>query len=58
VEVLNAKAEENPILVENPPAFHRETHMFVRGNWLVPGKEVQPDVPATLNPFPKDAPRN
>lgn len=45
-------------MVENPDDFRRETHLFVRGNWLVPGKEVEPDVPATLHDFPEDAPLN
>jgi hypothetical protein len=36
----------------------RTTHIFKRGDRLRPGDEVQPDVPAILNPFPKDAPRN
>jgi hypothetical protein len=36
----------------------RVTHIFKRGDRLRPGDEVQPDVPAILNPFPKDAPRN
>jgi mono/diheme cytochrome c family protein len=36
----------------------RVTHIFKRGDRSRPGDEVQPDVPAILNPFPKDAPRN
>jgi hypothetical protein len=36
----------------------RDTHIFKRGDRLRPGDEVQPDVPAILNPFPKDGPRN
>lgn len=36
----------------------RVTHIFKRGDRLRPGDEVQPDVPAVLNPFPKNAPRN
>jgi mono/diheme cytochrome c family protein len=39
-------------------AHPRVTHLFKRGDRLRPGDEVQPDVPAILNPFPKDAPRN
>jgi hypothetical protein len=30
----------------------------VRGNWLVHGEEVKPDVPRSMNPFPENAPRN
>ena len=36
----------------------RETHLLVRGDFLKPGKLVEPGVPAFLNPFPAGAPRN
>ena len=36
----------------------RATHIFKRGDWQRPGENVEPDVPAVLHPFPKDAPRN
>ena len=36
----------------------RETHLLMRGDFLKPGKLVEPGVPAFLNPFPADAPRN
>jgi hypothetical protein len=38
--------------------MHRASYVFERGNWLVKGKKVEPDVPNSLNPFPKNAPRN
>lgn len=47
-----------PIMMENPPDMARKTNVFVRGNWLEKGDEVQPGTPASLNPFPDDAPRN
>ncbi|HTN06918.1 DUF1553 domain-containing protein [Agriterribacter sp.] len=47
-----------PILMENPPDMFRTTHVFERGNWMVKGDEVQPDVPESLNPMPEGAPRN
>ncbi|HRN57195.1 MAG TPA: DUF1549 domain-containing protein [Agriterribacter sp.] len=47
-----------PIMMENPPDMFRTTHVFERGNWMVKGEEVQPDVPASLNPMPEGAPRN
>jgi hypothetical protein len=50
--------ETTPIMMDNPPEMTRTTHVFERGNWLVKGDEVQPDVPKSLNPLPKDAPRN
>jgi hypothetical protein len=36
----------------------RPTRIFKRGDWQRPLEAVQPDVPALLHPFPKDAPRN
>ncbi|MBE7179453.1 MAG: DUF1553 domain-containing protein, partial [Mucilaginibacter polytrichastri] len=32
--------------------------VFERGNWMVKGAKVTPAVPASLNAFPKDAPKN
>ncbi len=42
------------------PRFRpRATHVFRRGDWQRPEPTiVQPDTPAALHPFPKDAPRN
>jgi hypothetical protein len=50
--------DATPILQENPLSMQRKTHVFERGNWLVKGDEVQPNVPKSLNPFPANAPRN
>ncbi|MBD0366875.1 MAG: DUF1549 domain-containing protein, partial [Flavisolibacter sp.] len=47
-----------PIMMDNPSDMFRPTFVFERGNWLVKGDEVQPDVPHSLNPFPNKAPRN
>jgi hypothetical protein len=47
-----------PVMMDNPAQMARKTFVFERGNWLVKGDEVQPDVPQSLNPFPKNAPRN
>src|SRR5258708_4742198 len=47
-----------PIMMENPTDMHRGSNVFERGNWLVKGKAVDPDVPHSLNPFPANAPRN
>lgn len=47
-----------PIMDENPDYMRRTTQVFERGNWLVKGARVEPDVPHSLNPMPPDAPRN
>ncbi|HEY3739274.1 MAG TPA: PSD1 and planctomycete cytochrome C domain-containing protein [Bryobacteraceae bacterium] len=36
----------------------RETHLLTRGDFLKPAQVVEPGVPAFLNPFPVNAPRN
>jgi hypothetical protein len=36
----------------------RSTFLLKRGQYDAPGDEVQPDVPASLPPFPPEAPRN
>ena len=47
-----------PVMMDNPVDMHRDSYVFERGNWLVKGNKVSPDVPASLNPFPSGAPRN
>jgi mono/diheme cytochrome c family protein len=36
----------------------RKTHRFDRGNFITPAEEVEPGVPAFLNPLPESEPRN
>jgi len=36
----------------------RQTFLLKRGQYDAPGEELQPGVPASLPPFPSDAPRN
>ena len=38
--------------------LHRATRIFKRGDWTRPTTEVEPGVPAILNPLPADAPPN
>ena len=57
-QLMRAKVNTTPIMFENPMDMHRTSHVFERGNWMVKGDEVQPDVPHSLNPFPANAPRN
>jgi Protein of unknown function (DUF1553)/Protein of unknown function (DUF1549)/Planctomycete cytochrome C len=56
--LIKAKTENTPIMQPSQPDYQRKTHVFTRGNWLVHGQEVNPDVPKSLHPFPKNAPRN
>lgn len=56
--LLNASVENTPVMIENNAEQRRTTHIFERGNWLVPGEEVAPGVPESLNPFPGSAPQN
>ena len=58
-DLLKSKdVQTTPVMLENPEDMRRTSHVFERGNWLVHGEEVQPDVPKSLNEFPKDGPRN
>ncbi|MHA4810981.1 DUF1553 domain-containing protein [Flavitalea flava] len=57
-ELLRKDRAGIPVMMDNPKDMHRVSNVFVRGNWLVKGKTVLPDVPHSLNPFPADAPRN
>jgi hypothetical protein len=57
-KLLRAEVPTTPVTMENPSFMHRASYVFERGNWLVKGKKVEPDVPNSLNPFPNKAPRN
>ena len=57
-DLVKAKTENTPIMLASQVDYQRKTHVFTRGNWLVHGQEVSPDVPKSLHPFPKNAPRN
>jgi len=56
--LLTAKTQSTPIMLKSDADYERKTHVFVRGNWLVHGEQIQPDVPHSMNAFPKNAPRN
>jgi len=58
MQLLNAQVENTPIMIENDQEQLRPTYVFERGNWLAKGPEVEPNVPESLNPFPKGAPYN
>jgi hypothetical protein len=46
---LNTKAENTPVFIENGETQKRKTQIFERGNWLVKGEEVTPEVPRAFN---------
>jgi hypothetical protein len=56
--LLTKETPTTPIMIENVPALHRASTVFVRGNWLVKGDTVEPITPHSLNAFPADAPKN
>jgi hypothetical protein len=58
LDLVNATADETPIMVENTAEQHRSTRIFVRGNWLAKGDSVTPGVPKSLNSFPTNQPLN
>jgi len=58
-QLVKARVPTTPVLVENPPDMHRETHVFEKGNWLVKGELVTPAVPVSLaDAMPEGAPAN
>jgi len=57
-ELIKAKVQTTPIMMENNNDLFRPSYVFERGNWRVKGKEVTPDVPKTMNPMPVGAPKN
>lgn len=51
-------AAENTTLALQQRDTPRQTHLFRRGDWQKPTTPVSADVPAVLNPFPADRPRD
>ncbi|GAB3642082.1 DUF1553 domain-containing protein [Spirosoma arcticum] len=58
IDVLNADAESLPIMLDGSGDLVRETHVFDRGNWLVKGKKVTPDVPKVFPAMNPALPKN
>lgn len=56
--LVSENVPTTPVMMDNPSFMQRPSYVFERGNWLVKGEMVQPDVPQSLNPFPVNAPRN
>ncbi|WP_460672785.1 DUF1553 domain-containing protein [Larkinella ripae] len=64
-ELQKIRAERNRVVEEVPEVMvmeemktPRTTHLLKRGVYDAPGERVQPDVPASVLPFPKEYPRN
>jgi hypothetical protein len=57
-KLLTADVPTTPVMMDNPSYMHRVSNVFERGNWLMKGNVVEPDVPHSLNPLPKGAPHN
>ena len=50
---------DQPVMDEQPPEEHRETRLFVRGNWMDKGgPALTPNVPALFPPLPAGAEPN
>ncbi len=58
LDILNADAPQTPIMLDGTGDLVRETHVFERGNWLVKGKKVSPDVPKSFPAMSPDLPKN
>jgi len=58
MSLLSANTGTTPVMMDNPKWMHRTSYVFERGNWLVKGDKVEPDVPKSLNAFPANAPHN
>ena len=56
--LITMPAPTTPVMIENPGAMQRISHVFERGNWLVKGEVVTPGVPHALNAMPANAPKN
>jgi hypothetical protein len=57
-QLMQAKVDETPIMIENNREQFRTTHVFERGNWMVKGNKVEPGVPDIMNPMPANVPKN
>ena len=57
-ELMQAKTDATPVMFENNTEQFRTSHVFERGNWLVKGNVVKPDVPHSMNAMPANAPKN
>jgi hypothetical protein len=56
--LLSKDVPATPIMQDNPLDMNRVSNVFDRGNWLVKGAVVEPDIPESLGGLPQGAPRN
>ncbi|MCG8305805.1 MAG: DUF1553 domain-containing protein [Cytophagales bacterium] len=56
--LVTRHALQTPVMIENPPSMSRTTHIFDRGNWMTPGKQVVPGMPAIMNALPDGVENN
>jgi mono/diheme cytochrome c family protein len=56
LERSKPQAPSVPVMRELPPNKHRQTHVMIKGNFLVTADEVGPGVPAFFGSLPKNAP--
>jgi hypothetical protein len=57
-ELANIKPVALPVMRELAADKHRVTHLLNKGNFLEPGDEVRPAVPAAFHPWPAGASTN
>src|SRR5688572_3502466 len=58
MRLLNKPVKTTPVMFENSTDLTRESNIFERGNWLVKGDKVEPDVPKLFQPIQKDGRKN
>ncbi|GAB4048615.1 DUF1553 domain-containing protein [Spirosoma litoris] len=58
LDLLNTDVEQTPIMLDGSGDLARETHVFDRGNWMVKGKRVTPDVPKSFPAMDPKLPKN
>jgi hypothetical protein len=56
--LIGKKVEETPVFWEGTRELARKTHLFERGNWLVKGAEVTPEVPSLFADMPTTFEKN
>ncbi len=58
MRLLNKPVKTTPVMFESPDDLTRETNVFERGNWLLKGDKVEPDVPELFFPIEKNGKKN